>query len=117
MGLCDSVRSAAKVGTRTGDVRGQGRGKKGLGSPSRYRPHKTPNDCTPSTNFRVYLKLELSNSSPSPDLVTNAANANRKYINMAEKKADAPAAGMLWGGRFTGWNPSTDELQVQPSDC
>jgi hypothetical protein len=35
---------------------------------------------------------------------TNATNAT--HNNMAEKKADAPAAGMLWGGRFTGSNVS-----------
>lgn len=44
---------------------------------------------------------------------TQRTNATRKYFNMAEKKADAPAAGMLWGGRFTGWNVSGNKLQMQ----
>lgn len=35
---------------------------------------------------------------------------------MAEKKADAPAAGMLWGGRFTGSNDSGNELRMQYTD-
>ena len=37
--------------------------------------------------------------------------------NMAEKKADAPpAAGMLWGGRFTGSNVSGNKLRMQYTD-
>lgn len=47
---------------------------------------------------------------------TNATNATHKYFNMAEKKADAPAAGMLWGGRFTGSNVSGNELRMQYTD-
>ncbi|KAF5127532.1 putative argininosuccinate lyase [Metarhizium anisopliae] len=35
---------------------------------------------------------------------------------MAEKKADAPAAGMLWGGRFTGSNISGNKLWMQYTD-
>lgn len=44
---------------------------------------------------------------------TNATNATYKHFNMAEKKADAPAAGMLWGGRFTGSNVSGNKLRMQ----
>jgi hypothetical protein len=47
---------------------------------------------------------------------TNATNATHKYFNMAEKKADAPAAGMLWGGRFTGSNVSGNKLRMQYTD-
>jgi hypothetical protein len=42
-----------------------------------------------------------------------ATNAPHKYLNMAEKKADAPAAGMLWGGRFTGSNLSGKKLRMR----
>jgi hypothetical protein len=43
---------------------------------------------------------------------SHATNARHKYFNMAEKKADAPAAGMLWGGRFTGLDVSGNKLRM-----
>lgn len=51
-----------------------------------------------------------------PWKATNATNVTHKYFNMAEKKADAPAAGMLWGGRFTGSNVSGNKLRMQFTD-
>jgi hypothetical protein len=50
------------------------------------------------------------------ETASNATNATHKYFNMAEKKADAPAAGMLWGGRFTGLRVSGNKLWMQYTD-
>lgn len=78
------------------------------------------------TYFTPTRFFNLSNPRPSNPLISSALKTQRTQrtqrtpltiiSNMAEKQAEAPAAGMLWGGRFTGSNVSGNKLRTLYTD-
>jgi hypothetical protein len=60
----------------------------------------------------LYPQLTPSVPSSLKSQRTIATSAEDKYSNMAEKKTDAPATNMLWGGRFTGSVVPGRKLQI-----
>lgn len=71
-----------------------------------------------NTNWDNYAPYAPLNFIDHIDFIglENATNVTHKIFNMAEKKADAPVAGMLWGGRFTGSNVLGINLAMQYTD-